>query len=126
MKIYSMIGSGVVTLALASYSLGFFTGQRKKLVDNKVLVYFTVGVLLDVSATILMILGSTTNGLTLHGVIGYSSLLGMGIDTYLLWRHFIINGSNVKVDNNLHVFSRITYTWWVIAFITGGLLVAFK
>lgn len=126
MKIYSMIGSGVVTLALISYSLGFFTGQRKKLVESKVLMYFTIGVILDVSATILMILGSTTNGLTLHGVIGYSSLLGMGVDTFLLWRHFILNGPVSKVSKRLHLFSRITYTWWVIAFITGGLLVLFK
>lgn len=126
MKIYSMIGSGVVTLALISYSLGFVIGQRNKLVQSKILMFFTVGVLLDVSATILMILGSTTNGLTLHGVIGYSSLLGMGIETFLLWRHSIINGTGSIISDRLNIFSRITYSWWVVAFITGGLLVVFK
>lgn len=62
--------------------------------------------------------------LTLHGFIGYSSLLGMITDTYMLWRHNIIQGSGKEAGKNLHLYSRIAYTWWIIAYITGGLLVA--
>jgi hypothetical protein len=60
---------------------------------------------------------------TLHGFIGYSSLLGMLTDTVLLWRHNLTQGPGKNAGRGLQLFSRITYTWWIIAFITGGLLV---
>lgn len=126
MKIYSLIGSFVVVIALILYSIGFAKEQRKKLVTSKVLLFFSLGVLFDISATTLMILGSTKGLLTFHGFIGYSSLLGMSIDTFLLWRHNLKNGSEVKVNKSLHIYSRVAYIWWVVAFITGGVLVALR
>ena len=126
MKIYSMIGSLVVTLALISYSIGFFKQQKSKLISSRVILFFTIGVLLDISATTLMILGSTKGGLTFHGFIGYSSLLGMCIDTILLWIHNRKNGSTATTNKTLHLYSRCAYIWWVAAFITGGLLVALR
>jgi hypothetical protein len=71
-----------------------------------------------------MILGSSNGMITLHGFIGYSSLLGMLTDTVLLWRHNLKEGPGKNVGPRLQLFSSITYTWWIIAFITGGLLVA--
>jgi len=125
MKIYSIIGSFVVIVALVLYSIGFIKEQRRKLITTRVLLFFTLGVLFDISATTLMILGSS-KGFTIHGLIGYSSLLGMGIDTILLWRFNRKNGPEMKVSKSLHLYSRIAYSWWVIAFITGGLLVALR
>lgn len=126
MKIYSMIGSLVVTLALIFYTIGFINEQRRKQVTSRVLLFFTIGVLLDISATTLMILGSTKGGLTLHGFIGYSSLLGMCIDTILLWRYNRKNSSTATTSKTLHLYSRCAYIWWVAAFITGGVLVALR
>ena len=126
MKTYSIIGSMVVTLALLFYTTGFFKEQRHKLVTSRVLLFFTVGVVLDCTATILMILGSTQGGLTFHGIIGYSSLLGMSVDTLLLWRHKLKNGSARPVNKNLSRYTRGAYLWWVAAYLTGGLLVALR
>ena len=126
MKIYSMIGSFVVIVALIFYSIGFFKEQRSKLISSRVLLFYTLGVLFDISATTLMILGSSKGLLTFHGFIGYSSLLGMSIDTFLLWRHNSKKGPEVIVSKGLHIYSRIAYIWWVAAFITGGLLVALR
>lgn len=126
MKTYSMIGSMVVIVALLFYSIGFSKEQKKKLVTSRVLLFFTLGVVFDISATTLMILGSTQGGITLHGLIGYSSLLGMSIDTFLLWRHNLKQGKDKLVGKSLHLYSRIAYSWWVIAFITGGVLVALR
>jgi len=120
-----MIGSLVVTIALALYTIGFFKEQRRKLVTKGVLLFFTIGVIFDISATILMILGSS-KGFTFHGFIGYSSLLGMSTDTFLLWRYNLKHGSETKVSKSLNLYSRITYIWWVMAFITGGVLVALR
>jgi hypothetical protein len=71
-----------------------------------------------------MIIGSSKGMITPHGLIGYSSLLGMLTDTILLWRYNISKGPDVQLTRSLHLWSRIAYTWWVIAYITGGLLVA--
>ena len=126
MKIYAMIGSFVVIFALVFYSIGFVKEQRRKLITSLVLLFYTLGVLFDISATTLMILGSTKGLLTFHGFIGYSSLLGMSIDTILLWRHNQTKGPETEVTKGLHIYSRIAYIWWVVAFITGGLLVALR
>lgn len=126
MKIYAMIGSFVVIFALTFYSIGFVKEQRRKLITSRVLLFYVLGVLFDISATTLMILGSTKGLLTIHGFIGYSSLLGMSIDTILLWRHNQKNGPDTKASNALDIYSRIAYIWWVVAFITGGVLVAIR
>jgi hypothetical protein len=124
MKTVSMIGSLVVTIALVFYSIGFSKERRKKLVTGQVLIFYTIGVSLDITATILMIIGSSKGMITAHGLIGYSSLLGMLADTILLWRHNLTEGSGAEVSRGLHIYSRIAFTWWIIAYITGGLLVA--
>jgi len=45
-------------------------------------------------------------------------------DTFILWRHYLKKGPGVNVSRSVHLYSRIAYIWWIIAFITGGLLVA--
>ena len=52
MKTVSMIGSMVVTIALIFYSIGFVKEQRRKIVTGKVLLFYTIGVMLDITATI--------------------------------------------------------------------------
>ena len=124
MKIASMIGSMIVTIALVFYSIGFTREQRKRKVNTRVLFFYTIGVTLDVTATVFMIIGSSRGMVTLHGFIGYSSLLGMLTDTILLWRYNRKEGPDKDVSKGLHLYSRIAYIWWVVAYITGGLLVA--
>lgn len=126
MNTFLQLGTSIVVLALLSYSVGIITEQRKKTVSKTVLLFLTLGVLLDITATTFMILGSSKGGLTLHGIIGYSSLLGMAVDALLIWRLKAQKGLNAGVPKALHLYSRYAYTWWVLAFLTGGLLVAFR
>ena len=123
MKTASMIGSFLVTIALVFYSLGY-TRERRRLVTSRVLSFYTIGILFDISATIFMIIGSTKGLVTPHGLIGYSSLLGMLTDTFILWRHYLKKGSGESVSRRVHLYSSVAYIWWIIAYITGGLLVA--
>lgn len=124
MKTASIIGSMIVMLALIFYSIGFARERREKLVTYRILLFYTIGISLDITATIFMIIGSSKGLLTLHGMIGYSSLLGMLTDTFLLWRYNLTKGPEKQVSKGLHLYSRIAYIWWIMAFITGGLLVA--
>ena len=97
MKTFSLIGIIIVQLALVCYSIAIITEQRKKLVSVFVLSFLTAGVVFDIIATSFMILGSSRGLFTVHGTLGYSSLLGM-----------------------------FAYIWWIIAYITGALLVALR
>jgi hypothetical protein len=119
-------GTIIVVFALASYSIAIFTEQRKKILRRRILVFLTLGVALDITATVFMILGSSKGIFTIHGIIGYSSLAGMFADAVLIWRLKMKNGSYCPVPDKIHIYSRYAYIWWVIAFITGGLLVALR
>jgi len=118
-----MVGTSVVFFALLFYTIGIFTEQKHKKVLPKVLLFLTMGIIADIIATGFMIAGSSKGIFTLHGIIGYSSLLGMLIDNVLIWRLKIRSGINTEVPDSIHVYSRYAWIWWVIAFITGGLLV---
>ncbi len=126
MKPILLAGAVVVTLALISYSIAIITEQRKRILTPKILFFLTLGLALDIIATAMMIIGSSNTPFTLHGFVGYSALAFMLSDTILLWRYKIQHGYNFEVERKLHIFSRFAYTWWVLAYITGSLLVALK
>jgi hypothetical protein len=92
----------VVTVALVCYSIAIIT-------------------ILDISSTALMILGSDNIPLTVHGFLGYSALTVMLVDTVLIWRHWLKNGT-AKLSRNLNLYTRIAYGWWVIAYIAGAII----
>jgi hypothetical protein len=119
-------GTIIVVFALVFYSIGIFKEQRSKKAGKVVLIFLTLGLLSDITATIFMINGSSSGPVTLHGFIGYSSLLGMLIDNILLWQLRVKNGCGALVPKRIHLYSRYAYIWWVLAFITGGVLVAIR
>jgi uncharacterized membrane protein len=111
-----------VTVALALYTVGTIQEQRARRATAGARGFLAAGVCMDVIATILMILATERRGISLHGVLGYSALAAMALDTWLLWRHQRRHGSEV-VPRGLHLYSRAAYLYWVAAFITGGALV---
>lgn len=118
-------GMTIVNLALIFYSIGIFVEQRHHRVTQKVLTFLTLGVVFDVVATACMIIGSTNSPFSVHGILGYSSLTAMLIETSLAWRHRLQKG-DLEVSRGLHLWSRIAYFWWVAAYITGGLIVMYN
>ena len=126
MKPILLFGTTIVNLALISYSIALITEQRKRLASNFVLTFLTIGVVLDVTATTCMIIGSSHTAFTVHGMLGYSALTLMLIDCFLLWKHKNTNGTQVQINKKLHMFSRVTYIWWVLAYITGAIIVAIR
>jgi len=121
-----MAGTMIVTAALISYTIAIINEQRKHRVTNRVLTFLTLGVVLDITATICMIMGSTNTPFSFHGFLGYSALAAMLTDAILLWRFRLKKGDPQEVTRSLHLYSRLAYSWWVIAYITGGLIVFLK
>jgi len=122
MNTLSMTGAIIVTLALISYSIGIITEQRKKMIVPMVLGFLTSGVILDITATIFMILGSKNSPFTIHGFIGYSALIVMLIELIRIWMAYKKSGMGSDVPKSLHLYSRYAYIWWVVAYITGSLI----
>lgn len=111
-----------VTVALALYTAGTLKEQRARRATTGARGFLAAGVCTDVIATVLMILATERRGISLHGILGYSALAAMALDTWLLWRHQRRHGAEV-VPRGLHLYSRAAYLYWVAAFITGGALV---
>ncbi|HKK41323.1 MAG TPA: hypothetical protein VJ963_02855 [Bacteroidales bacterium] len=119
----AVTGSFVVIFALLFYTIGFLKVKKIKAISNFVLVFYTIGVSLDITATTFMIIGSTKGIITPHGLIGYSALLAMLTDTVLFYRHRMRSGAKEILGKGVQLYSILAYSWWVICFITGGLLV---
>ena len=126
MNVLSKIGALVVLFALASYTVSVLTEQRQRRVTARVRRFLALGLVLDITATAFMILGSSKGAFTLHGVLGYSSLAGMLVDTWLIWRFSLSHTEDTPVPHGLHLYTRCAYAWWLTAFVTGGLLVAMR
>jgi hypothetical protein len=119
----SIVGAFIITLALLSYGIGSIAVQRFKIVTPGVLIFLTLGVLLDITAVIFMIIGSSKGAFTAHGILGYSAMLTMIINLVLIWRCYFKNGFDSIINNSVLLYSKIAYGWWVIAYITGSALV---
>ena len=120
----STIVSGViiVNLALLAYSIGIIAEQRSHRVSKLVVGFLSVGVVCDVVATGFMIVGSSAGPFTLHGLLGFSALAAMIVETTLAWRHRLSEG-DATVPSSLHTYSRLAYGWWIVAYVTGAILV---
>ncbi|MFC2116486.1 hypothetical protein ACFLTU_08415 [Bacteroidota bacterium] len=126
MKTILIFGTSIVNLALISYSIGIITEQRKHKISPRVLRFLSLGLFFDITATILMIIGSENPAFTIHGFVGYSSLTGMLIDAILIWRLRLKKGADCEVPKGLHIYTRLAYIWWILAYITGALIVMLK
>ena len=111
-----------VTTALVFYTIGALKELRARRATPGVCGTFAAGVAFDVTATTLMILATQSGGLTVHGALGYSALAGMATDTLLMWRHRSRAGSE-PLGQGLHLYSRLAYVYWVVAYFTGAALV---
>lgn len=122
----SITGAFIITIALLSYGIGSISLQRFKMLSPGVLWFLSIGVILDITATIFMIIGSKNILFTLHGCIGLSALLAMLIDLILIWRVYSKEGFNVFVSKKLQLYSKFAFGWWVIAYIIGSILVIWR
>lgn len=118
-----MAGTAIVTVALIAYSIAVINEQRKRKISGFVLFFLTAGICLDITATVFMIIGSHRIPITFHGVLGYSALAGMMTDAVLIWKTRL--RKTETVSKKLHIYTRIAYLWWVIAYFAGGFIAMF-
>lgn len=120
-----MTGTVIVTGALISYSVFILLERRHPVLTVSVLTALTIGIFLDITSTGVMIAGSRNIPITPHGLLGYSALTAMLVDTILIWRHWRSERRLLPIPRRLHLYTRMAYSWWVLAYVAGGLLAAF-
>jgi hypothetical protein len=123
MNFLAVVGAFIITLSLLSYGIGIIAVVRFKIVTPGILVFLTLGVILDFIAVIMMIINSEKSMFSLHGLLGYSAMLTMIINVILVWRCYLKNGFDSIISNPVIVYSKIAYAWWLITYITGSILV---
>ena len=121
-----LLGISIVNVALIFYTSAFIIALRKKNISKLFLSLLLTGVFFDVSATTLMIIGSSKGALTLHGLIGYSSLVFMLTEAINYSFYVRKNGFHKTFSNkSFKVFSFI-FIYWVLAYVTGAILIMLR
>ena len=121
-----LVGTRIVILALIAYLVAGILLYKKKSAANIVVIFQSTGLFFDIVATALMILGSTNTPFSVHGFLGYSALVGMIIETTLLWRFRMQKGKDSQISRGFQRYSKLALAWWVTAFVVGALLVFLK
>ncbi|NWF87830.1 MAG: hypothetical protein HXY50_00035 [Ignavibacteriaceae bacterium] len=120
------VGILFVHLALIFYTLFIIYEGKTKQASNKVLLFITLAVLSDITATACMMIGTTRTYFTFHGILGYIGLSLMIIDYILLIKHRVKSGNNTMISDSLFKYSKIAYYWWIAAFVTGVIVSIFR
>jgi len=115
-------GTIMVTFALICYTLAIIFEQRKHILTRMFAAFLFTGFIFDFISTLFMISGSKNGPFTIHGLIGYTSLLGMFFACVLILRILKANGFHNQISRKIHVYTNIAYIWWVISYITGAII----
>ena len=122
----ALIGAFIITLSLLAYGIGTITLQRFKLITPGVVWFISLGVFLDISATVFMIFGSSGTLFTTHAFVGFTAIFIMMVKLFLLWKKYISDGKDTKADKKLITFSKLAYAAWVLAYLMGSFLIIWK
>lgn len=123
MNFLAVVGAFVITISLLSYGIGCIAAVRFKIVTPGILVFLTLGVVLDFVAVTLMVINSEKSMFSMHGILGYSAMLTMLVNTFLVWRCYFKGGFDSVISHPVIIYTKIAYAWWLIAYITGSILV---
>ena len=126
MKPILIAGTIIVQFALLFYTIFIIYEHKRQKAAKPVLFFVTIGVVVDIIATVCMIIGSENSPFSAHGILGYSSLTAMFVDAVLIWQYKMKNGAEAVFTKGLNIYSKIAYSWWVLAYITGAILVFSK
>ncbi|NTW32494.1 MAG: hypothetical protein HGB12_07700 [Bacteroidetes bacterium] len=121
-----LYGISIVNIALIFYTSAFIVAVRKKIVSKLFFSLLLTGVFFDITSTTLMITGSSHGALTLHGIIGYSSLGAMITEAINYFLFIRKNKFGKTFSNKSFKVFKFIFIYWVLAYITGAVLIMFR
>nr|WP_321356980.1 hypothetical protein [uncultured Draconibacterium sp.] len=122
----AIVGAFVITLSFLAYGIGSISLVRFRIVGRIVVAFLSIGVVLDIVAIGLMMLGSKGSPFTLHGFLGATAFFVMLVDTVWSWRMFLAFGRDCKARKNHIIYTKAAYLFWVLAYFTGSIIVIWR
>ncbi|WP_297093588.1 hypothetical protein [uncultured Draconibacterium sp.] len=122
----AIVGAFVITLSFLAYGIGSISLVRFKIVGRLAVAFLSIGVVLDMVAIGLMMLGSKGNPFTLHGFLGATAFVVMLVDTIWSWKKYITDGRDCRARKNHIIYTKAAYGFWVMAYFTGSLIVIWR
>jgi hypothetical protein len=123
MKLISLVGAFVITLALLFYGAGSVSIHRFRNVSKGVLWFISIGLFFDIIAIVCMVIGLRNTPFSYHAIWGVLALLTMLVNLILLLIVYKKSGLDASINKSLYLYSRFAYGWWLVAYITGFLLI---
>ena len=109
-----------ITLALIFYTIGVWSERRAKVLKTGHLVFFWLGLAMDITGTRMMSMISDQNQSTMmgaHGITGMIAIVLMLI--HAVWATIVLARKNEKVQHTFHRFSIVVWIIWLIPFVIG-------
>ncbi|MCY1722203.1 hypothetical protein OU798_17750 [Prolixibacteraceae bacterium Z1-6] len=122
----AIVGAFIITFSLLAYGIGSISLIRFKIVGSIVLIFLSLGLVFDMAAIALMIVGARETSFTLHGLLGYSAYLVMLVASIGVWRVYFKHGIDSRITKPLLRYTKFAYLWWVIAYFTGSLIILWR
>jgi hypothetical protein len=73
-----------------------------------------------------MIIGAKGTPFSLHGILGYSAIFVMAVEVYLVWNLYVKKGIDSMAGKKTMWYSKYAYGWWVIAYISGSMIILLR
>ena len=126
MNSLAIIGAFVITLSFLAYGIGSISLVRFRIVGRIVVAFLSLGVVLDIVAIGLMMLGSKGTPFTFHGFLGATAFFVMLVDTVWSWRMYFTHGRDCRALKSHIIYTKAAYLFWVLAYFTGSLIVIWR
>ena len=122
MRSFYLYGAVLASLTLVFYTAAIYLEKKHKFVTYKVIALQIAALAVNIGAVVMMSLESKQSIISSHGIIGYSSLVAITVNTVMTFRFYIKNGPYTRIPFRVRLYTTITYTWWLVAYISGGVL----
>jgi len=109
--------ASLITLALIAYSIGVWSERLAGRLKPWHLVFFWAGLIFDTAGTAVMMEIAEETGFNIHTVSGIAAILLMLV--HAAWATVVLLRRDARAIVNLHKFSVVVWTVWLIPYFTG-------
>lgn len=109
-----------MTLAFLSYGIGSVTLERFRIAGIVVLLFFTMGLIFETAAIVLMSMSNETGGMgSWHTILGVFAFLLMLVNTIWVWSVYFRKGFDGRISKLLLDYTKAAFLFWVLSYLLG-------
>lgn len=112
-----ILGTGLITLALAFYTIGVWSERLAGRLKGRHLIFFWLGLICDTTATTIMMDYAGAWRANLHGLSGVAAILLM--ITHAVWATIVWLRKDKRALVQFHKLSILVWAIWLIPYSSG-------